>query len=117
LLDQVNRFTSRRSATLGTVLSCANPKVMALSLGAALSVARVRADGLLTLSQVALFVAIGAAGVLAPIAAYLALPSHGAATLATLRGRLAKHERAVLTVFAMAIGAVFIHNGIDSLPS
>lgn len=90
---------------------------MALALGAALSVARVRADGLLTLSQVALFVVIGAAGVLAPIAAYLALPSHGAATLATLRGWLARHERAVLTVFAIAIGAVFIHNGVDSLPS
>jgi hypothetical protein len=117
LLDQVDRFTYRRSATLGTLLSCANPKVMALSLGAALSIAGVRANALVTLSEVALFVVIGAAGVLAPIAAYLALPRRGAATLAALRGWLARHERTVFTVFALAIGAFFIRNGIDSLPS
>lgn len=116
-LDQVDRVTPGRSTTLGIIFSCANPKVLALSLGAALSIAQAGADPLLTVSTVAVFVAIGAAGVLIPIVAYLALPTQGAAMLARLRCWLGKYERVVFAGLAVAIGAFFTQDGIASLMS
>ncbi len=114
-LDRVDRFTPVDSATLGVVLSCANPKVLALSLGAALSVARSHADGLLVWLAVCVFVGIGAAGVLIPIAAYVAMPIRGAALLGMLHRWLLKHERVVFPVLALAIGGFFVREGVESL--
>jgi Sap, sulfolipid-1-addressing protein len=116
-LDVVDRFTPVRSAIFGGVLSGANPKVLALSLGAAISVARARTDTWVTVAAVALFVAIGATGVLVPIAAYIACPTQGGARLASLRRWLARHERVVLAVLSLAIGGFFLQDGIDSLQS
>lgn len=116
-LDVVDRFTPVRSAIFGGVLSGANPKVLALSLGAAISVARAGTPTGATAAAVALFVAIGATGVLVPIAAYAARPTQGRARLASVRRWLARHERAVLAVLSFAIGGFFVQDGIDSLQS
>jgi hypothetical protein len=116
-VDAVDRFTPVRAATLGVVLSGANPKVLALSLGATLSLAETGASASLTATTVALFIVIGATGVVTPIAAYVAFPIQGAARLARLRQWLAKHERIVLIALALAIGGLFIRDGIDSFTS
>jgi hypothetical protein len=71
-VDVLDRATAIRAATLGLVLSAANPKVFALALGAALALAGAGADAALTLSTVVLFTTVGATGVLAPIALYAA---------------------------------------------
>ena len=114
-LDVVDRFTPVRAASFGAFLSGANPKVVALSLGAALSLADAQASLLASLATVALFTVIGAAGVVVPTAAYVALPGHGAAPLAAFRGWLARHERTVLIVLALAIGGFFLRDGLTLL--
>ncbi len=52
-----------------------------------------------------------------PTAAYVALPGHGAVPLAAFRSWLARHERAVLTVLALAIGGLFLRDGLTLLMS
>jgi len=54
----------------------------------------------------------GAAGVVVPTVAYVTLPGHGAASLATFRGWLAQHERTVLIVLAIPIGGLFLRDGL-----
>ena len=114
-LETVGQFTPGRAATLALVLSDANPKVLALSLGAALSLARAHANSLATASSVVLFGAIGATGVLMPIVACLVLPAQNAPRRTSVRTWLAKHERVVLTLLALAISALFLYDGITAL--
>ena len=111
-LNAVDGFTRVRSASLGAFLSAANPKVFALSLGAALSLDEAQAGLLMSMATVALFTVIGAAGVVVPTVAYVTLPGHGAEPLAAFRGWLAHHERTVLIVLALAIGGLFLRDGL-----
>jgi hypothetical protein len=114
-LEAVDRFTPVRAAVLGIALSAANPKVLALSLGATVSVARTGAGLALAGSAAALFVGIGAVGVVAPIAVYFAVPTQGAVGLARVRTRIARHEGVVLAALAVAIGIFFLRAGAASL--
>ena len=111
-LNAIDGFTRVRSASLGAFLSAASPKVFALSLGAALSLAEAQASPLKNMATVALFIAIGAAGVVVPAAAYVALPGHGAKQLAAFRGWLSRYERTVLIVLGLAIGGLFLRDGL-----
>ena len=111
----IDRFTPVRAASLGAFLSGANPKVFALSLGAALSLADAQASLLVSVAAVALFTVVGAVGVAVPTAAYVALPGHGAAPLTAFRDWLARHERTVLIVLALAIGGFFLRDGLTLL--
>ena len=114
-LEVVDRLTAARSAALGIAVSAANPKVLALSLGAALALAQTGANAAVTVSTNAVFVAIGAAGVVIPTTIYLAFPARSAAGLARIRRWLARHELAVLIGLAVAIGALFIQDGLSSV--
>ena len=77
-----------RSAGLGVVLSSANPKVIALALGAALALGESGANVLVTAEAVIAFVAIGATGVAVPLAVYLAARAdRGSHSLTILRSR------------------------------
>lgn len=111
-LNAIDGFTRVRSASLGAFLSAASPKVLALSLGAALSLGEAQAGLLKSTTTVALFTAIGAAGVVVPTAAYVTLPGHGAKPLAAFRGWLGRHERVVLIVLGLAIGGLFLRDGL-----
>lgn len=116
-LDAIDSFTPARAAVLGFLLAAANPKVLALSLGPAISVARSGADMLLTCAAVAMFVGIGALGVVTPIVVYVALPTQGALGLRRVRTGIANHEGAVLAALAVAIGAFFLRDGVRLLVS
>jgi hypothetical protein len=111
-LDAVDGFTPVRSASLGAFLSTVNPKVFALSLGAALALGQAQVSLLKSMATVALFTVIGAAGVVVPTAAYVTLPGHGAERLAAFRRWLGHHERTVLIVLALAIGGLFLRDGL-----
>lgn len=114
-VESVDGITTARSAGLGVVLSGANPKVVALSLGAALSLAQAEADAAVTAETVALYCAIGAAGVLAPLCLYLAMPSRAPSLLGALRSWLGRHETAILMIFGLLLSATFLADGLDGI--
>ena len=47
-----------------------------------------------------------------PTIAYVTLPNHGAEPLAAFRGWLAHHERTVVIVVALAMGGLFLRDGL-----
>ena len=103
------------AAGLGIVLSGANPKVLALALGAALALAQADAGARTTAESVVLFTAISTVGVIVPLAAHLVLPLRSQRVLARARTSLVRHETDVLIVLGLAIGAVFLSDGLRSL--
>lgn len=111
----VDGFSRTKSAGLGVVLSGANPKVVALSLGAALSLAQAEANAAVTAQTLALYCAIGAAGVLTPLSIYLALPTRAPSWLGRFRLLLGRYEAGILTLLGFLIGATFITDALDSL--
>lgn len=112
----VDTLTPARAAGVGSVLSAANPKAMALALGAAVTLAREGAGGVTTVETVSLFATIGSAGVLIPLGAHFAFRSRSRSVLAGARAWLVRYEIPVFVLLGLAIGAVSITDGLRSLP-
>lgn len=114
-LANVHSLTTSRSAGLGVVLSGANPKVIALALGAALALGESDADVLLAAEAVIAFVVIGATGVAVPLAVYLAARSRARTLMERADGWLGRHEVDALIAVSILFGGVFLAAGVDSL--
>ena len=114
-VDAVDGITTVRSVGLGVVLAGANPKVLALSLGAALALARAaagtstRAEGVVALSVV------GAVGVLAPLAVFLVWPTRAGPGLRQFRAWLGRHETAALVAVGFVVGELFVRDAVQML--
>lgn len=115
-LAAVDRLTPSRSAGLGAVLSGANPKNLALALGAAIALAEADLGEARTTASVVLFVAIGTAGIALPLVIYLLTPERSGALFGRFRAWLSRHNAAVLTLLGLAIGAKFVYDGLSALP-
>ena len=114
-VDAVDRFTTARSTGLGLVLSGANPKVVALSLGAALSLSQAHAGTALTATTVLLFAAIGTAGASVPLALYLAAPVRAELVLARMRAWLGRRETIVLVMTGVLVSVLFTADGLRGI--
>ncbi len=114
-LDAVDHLTGTRSAALGVVFALANPKVVALALGSALSLAEAGADAGTQLWTIVLFCAIGVVGVAIPLALCLLFPGRSASPLSRLRAWLGRREATILAVLGLVLGAVFLQDGLTSL--
>jgi hypothetical protein len=115
-ITAADALTPGRAAGLGIVLSAANPKIIALALVAAVTLAGKDASAATTVEAGALFAVIGSAGVLIPLGAHFAFPSRSRSVLAAARAWLISHELAVFVLLGLAIGAVFIGEGLRSIP-
>ena len=114
-LGAVDGLSGGRSAALGVVLSGANPKVLALSLAGALALAETQAGTVTSAQASVLFAAVGALGVLVPLAVYVAVPRRAAPVLARLRAWLERRETAVVVLLGLAIGVLFVADGLNRL--
>lgn len=114
-LTAVDRISTTRAAGLGALLSAANPKVIALALGAALSLAEADADISLASRTVVAFTAVGALGIALPLVAYVVLPGRASRLLAGVREWLEENESHVLVVLGLVLGVVFLRDGVASL--
>jgi hypothetical protein len=114
-LAAVDDIGTGRSAALGVVLSGANPKVLALSLGAALALAQAEVGAAATAQAVVLFAAIGAIGVLVPLGIYVAAPGRSGSVLVRLRAWLERRETAVLVALGLVVGGLFVLDGLSRL--
>ena len=112
VLAALDAASTGRTATLGLVLSGANPKVWALSLAAVIAIAAESSATLGQAWQVAALVAIGSAGVLIPLAAYAAAPDHARPPLMRFRAWLGRHETGVLLGVGLLIGVLFLREGV-----
>jgi threonine/homoserine/homoserine lactone efflux protein len=114
LLAALDAASTRRTATLGLILSGANPKVWALSLAAVIAIAAGSSATLNQAWQVAVLVAIGSAGVLVPLTVYAAAPDRARPPLMRFRAWLGRHETGVLLGIGLVIGALFVREGVTA---
>jgi Sap, sulfolipid-1-addressing protein len=111
-LDRSGPF---QAAGLALLLSCANPKNLALILGAAvLMVDATGGSRELTVSTGA-FVVVASSGVSLPLAAHSVFPKRLEPRVATLRRALVRRGRVLAVVLGLGIGALFVTEGIRAL--
>jgi hypothetical protein len=111
-LDRSGPF---QAAGLALLLSCANPKNLALILGAAvLMVDATGGSRELTVSTGA-FVVVAASGVSLPFAAHSVFPERLEPRLVGLRRMFVRRGRLLAMVVGFGIGALFVTEGIRAL--
>jgi hypothetical protein len=111
----MDTIAPRQAAVLGVFLAGANPKVLALVLGAALALTSTISGFGSTAEAVALFGAIGAAGAVVPLVAYVVAPSPASRVFERARRQLERHETALLGCLGGGVGVLFLADGIRSL--
>jgi Sap, sulfolipid-1-addressing protein len=114
-LAALDRSGPRQAVGLALLLSCANPKNLALILGAAVQLVDATGPtGELTLGAGA-FVAVAAAGVSIPFAVYSLFPERLGTPLARLRRALVRRGRVLAILLGVGIGALFVIEGVRAL--
>jgi threonine/homoserine/homoserine lactone efflux protein len=114
-LGALDRLTPPRSAALGLVLSAANPKNLALALGAAIALAEADVGSALTARTAALFILIGTAGVAVPVAISIVAPKRTDSVLGRFRTWLVRYDSVILTILGVTVGAKFVFDGLTDL--
>jgi threonine/homoserine/homoserine lactone efflux protein len=108
----VDRFTTGKSLAAGLVLSAVNPKNLALTIAAAVSIAAAGVSTGEDLGTLAVFVLLGSVSILAPVAIYFAMGERAVSILAGIKDWMAAHSAAITTVLLLVIGAKLIGDGL-----
>jgi threonine/homoserine/homoserine lactone efflux protein len=114
-MQALDTFTPLKSFGIAALLSGLNPKNLALNL-AAMSV--VAAAGLPASSQLlalAVVIAIGSIGVIAPVVVYFAGGDTSAAVLGAWKSWLAENNATVMAVLLLVLGIALVGQGISGL--
>jgi hypothetical protein len=97
------------------LLSCANPKNLALILGAAVLVVEAAGGSRERTVSAGAFVAVAASGVSLPLAAHSVFPERLRPHLVGLRHTLVRRGRMLVMLLGFGIGALFVAEGIRAL--
>jgi hypothetical protein len=114
-LSALDRFTPAKALGVGLLFSAGNPKNLMLTLTAAVTIS---ASALTTSQQIVtmgLYILIASAGVLAPVAVFLASGDSAARVLGGWRTWLAINNATVMSVLLLVLGALFIGQGLGAL--
>jgi threonine/homoserine/homoserine lactone efflux protein len=113
----IDEFTSVKAGAAGFALSALNPKNLLLVVAAAAEIADV---GLAVGEEVVVllvFVLLASAGVLTPLILSLALGERSQGMLDGLRGRMARHNSAIMAVLFLLIGAKLVGDAVSGFSS
>jgi Sap-like sulfolipid-1-addressing protein len=114
-LEAVDALTPGRSGGLGIVVSGANPKVVALALGAALALGEAGASAPRSAAALGLFAWIGTLGVALPVGVRVAAPARTDHTLQRMRVGLTRHDNTILGALALVLGLIFVVDGVGGV--
>jgi len=111
-LDDV---TVTRAATLAVLLAAVKPKNLLLAIGAGVAVAQVGASAAGQAVAIAVFVVLGTAGLLIPLAIHVLMPERGGALLTRLRDWMVRENAAIVSVLCLIIAAKLLGDALVSL--
>ena len=114
-MTALDSFTPVKSLGLGAAMSGVNPKNLALSAAAAMSIAQTGLPGGQQAVVLAVFVVVGTVAVAAPLIVYLVLGRKADSMLNGWREWLAANNAAIMIVVFLAFGFVLIGQGIAGL--
>ena len=114
-MSSVERMSPSRAGRLGFVLSVANPKELAFSVGAGLTIGAAALPLGTTLGLALGYTVIACLSVIVPVLAFVIDPDRMARPLTAARTWLVQRNDTILTVVFVIIGAVLIGDGIGQL--
>jgi len=114
-MSAIDTLTPAKAGGLGVVLITANPKNLALSLGAGTSLAQVGASGGEAAVGLIVFVVIASVTIATPVVFSLGGGERAAHVLDGWRVWLAAHNTAMMAVLFLVFGAVLFSQGLRGL--
>ena len=114
-LESIDKFTPVRSFGIGAALSAINPKNLAMSLAAGLSIAQAELSTAQEAGTVLIYVLLAGATILGPLIVYLAMGQRATEILGGWRTWLADNNATVMSVLLLVFAAVLIGQAISGL--
>jgi threonine/homoserine/homoserine lactone efflux protein len=114
-LQSIDQFTPPRSFAIGAGLSAINPKNLAMSLAAGLSIAQAELSTGQEAVTILIYVVLAGATILGPLVVYLAMGQRASEILAEWRTWLADNNATVMSVLLLVFAVVLIGQGISGL--
>lgn len=114
-MSAIDSFTPARAFGLGTLLSGLNPKNLGLTIAVTMTIAQMGLANGEEVGALVVFVLIGSATVLAPVAYYLLAGASAERTLATMKDWLGENNHTVMAVLFLVLGAKVLGDGISIL--
>src|SRR6266480_743002 len=116
-MQAIDTFTASKALGLGVVLSGLNPKNLALTVAAATAIAQTGISNGQEAGALAVFILIGSLTILAPLVIYFAMGTRATEILDGLKGFMAAHNGAIMTVLFLVLGAKLIGDAITGFSS
>jgi len=114
-LESIDKFTPVRSFGIGAALSAINPKNLAMSLAAGLSIAQAGLSTPQEAGTIVIYVLLAGATILGPLIVYLAMGPRATEILGGWRTWLADNNATVMSVLLLVFAVVLIGQGITGL--
>ncbi|MGA9858975.1 MAG: GAP family protein [Solirubrobacteraceae bacterium] len=114
-LASIDTFTAPRSFGVGAALSAVNPKNLAMSLAAGLSIAQTGLSTAQNAVSILIYVLLAGATILTPLGIYLVMGQRADERLGAWRSWLADNNAAVMSVLLLVFAVVLIGKGISGL--
>ncbi len=111
-MSALDSYSPARSARLGALLACANPKNLAMAVAAGVEIAVLADSPAATASGVVAFVLIGSLGVGTPVLAHAALGARTAPTLDRSRVWLLRNSVALSAGVLAVLGVLLLMGGL-----
>jgi len=116
-MQAVDTFSAGKALGLGAILSGLNPKNLALTVAAATAIAQTSISTGQEAGALAVFILIGSLTILAPLVIYFAMGTRATEILDGLKGFMAAHNGAIMTVLFFVLGAKLIGDAITGFSS
>jgi threonine/homoserine/homoserine lactone efflux protein len=114
-LASIDQFTPPRSFAIGAALSAVNPKNLAMSLAAGLSIAQAGISTAQEAGTIVIYVLLAGATILGPLVVYLAMGQRASEILGAWRTWLADNNATVMSVLLLVFAVVLVGQGITGL--
>lgn len=114
-MEKLDGITVRGAAALAGAFVLVKPKNLLLTIGAAIAVAQVGAPAGTQAAALAVFVLLGSAGLVAPLAIAVLSPERGRDRLSRLRDWMVRENEAIIAVLCVLLAAKLLGDGLASL--
>jgi len=113
----IDSFTPAKSLGLGALLSGVNPKNLALTLAAAVTIAQAELGTSEAAISLVVFIIIASISVAAPVLIYLTMGEKASKTLDGWKTWLIANNATVMFVLLLILGVLLVGKGIGGLTS
>ncbi|GAA1495078.1 GAP family protein [Paeniglutamicibacter kerguelensis] len=114
-MSSLNTISAPRAFSMGLALTVANPKELAFTLGAAISIGAAHEQPGAIIVLALIYTVLSGASVLAPVILHLVAPGRARSVLGPVQAWLLRHQSTVVGVVLLALGVVLISDGLTYL--